>query len=72
VPEPKAFLALDHAEDPDWTQPLERALGLEREPQRAGVELACCEFAQVVQDARAAEEEQAAQDSPQWLSVAEP
>jgi hypothetical protein len=70
--EQKAFLALGHEEDPDWALHLERVRGLEPELQQARAEQASWEFALAVQDVRAAEEEQAAPGSPQWLPEVKP
>lgn len=63
--EPTVFLALGREEDPDSALGLERERGLARELQRAEVEPACWEFAQGVQDAQVAVDEQAARGSPQ-------
>ena len=44
APEPRAFLALGHEEDPDWALGLERARGPARELRQAGAKRACWEF----------------------------
>ena len=52
APEPRAFLALGHEEDPDWALGLERARGPARELRQAGAKRACWEFLPGVAGAR--------------------
>lgn len=63
--EQMVFLAQPHAEDPDWSLPLERARGRERALQRVRVERACSGSARAAEDGLVAAEGEVARGSPQ-------